>query len=158
MAAKNFNAILKIILQFEGGNVDDKRDPGGRTSQGVTQRSFNAWLARHGRPSRDVYTMTDAERDAIYREDFWDKIGGDMLPSGVDALAMDIAVNSGPGRANQWLADSRNLLPGDRIRYLDSRRRSFFKALKTFATFGKGWMRRENAAFALAQKLNGAKS
>lgn len=156
MAAKNYDACLAFVFQWEAGYVNNPKDPGGPTNRGITIATLSHELGRQATIA-DVKNLSQAMAAGIYRKKYWNAIGADMLPSGVDLLAFDICVTSGVGRSLDWLADSRNLLPGDRIRYLDSRRRSFFKALKTFATFGKGWMRRENAAFALAQKLNGAK-
>lgn len=157
MAARNFDAILDAVLQFEGGFVNDPRDPGGATNRGITQRTLSVHLGRKATLTevRNLSRETAAE---IYRRRYWNAIGGDMLPPGVDALAMDIAVNSGVGRSTQWLAECRNMTAGDRIRWLDRRRRSFWKALKTFAVFGNGWMRRENAMLALALKLDGARA
>ena len=36
------------------------------------------------------------------------------------------------------------------IKALDARRRSFWRGLRTFVTFGRGWMARENAVLAAA--------
>lgn len=157
MAARNFDAILDAVLKFEGGFVNDPRDPGGATNRGITQRTLSQHLGRKATLT-DVRNLPRETAAEIYRKRYWNAIGGDMLPSGVDALAMDIAVNSGVGRAAQWLNDSANLPRGDRIRWLDRRRRSFWRALKTFAVFGNGWMRRENAMLALALKLDGPKA
>ena len=156
MAARNFDAILSAVLQFEGGFVNDPRDPGGATNRGITQRTLSQRLGRKATVT-EVRNLSRETAADIYRKLYWDAIGGDTLAAGVDALAMDIAVNSGVGRASQWLRDSANLPRGDRIRWLDRRRRSFWRSLKTFAFYGKGWMRRENAMLALALKLDGAK-
>lgn len=157
MAARNYDAILNAVLRFEGGFANHPRDPGGPTNLGITQATLSRHLGRQASIT-DVRNLSRETAAAIYRKSYWDAIGGDQLAPGVDALAMDIAVNSGSGRARQWLAESANMTADDRIRYLDRRRRSFWRALKTFAVFGKGWMRRENAMLALALKLDGAKA
>jgi lysozyme family protein len=56
----------------------------------------------------------------------------------------DVAVNSGVGRARQWLPLIHNRSPVDAIKAVCNRRRAFFQSLRTFSTFGKGWMRRVN--------------
>ncbi len=43
----NFAASLAFVLQDEGGNDDDPDDHGGRTSRGITQRVWDAWLQLH---------------------------------------------------------------------------------------------------------------
>lgn len=156
MASANFDAILNAVLQFEGGFVNDPRDPGGATNLGVTQATLSRHLGRKATIT-EVRNLSRSTAAEIYRKMYWAKIYGDALPPGVDALGMDIAVNSGTGRALQWLLASAHMEPSERIRWLDNKRRSFWKALKTFAVFGKGWMRRENAMLALALKLSGAK-
>lgn len=44
MVADTFDHALDLLDISEGGKLDDKRDPGGRTSHGVTQAVFHAWL------------------------------------------------------------------------------------------------------------------
>ncbi len=150
MAVVNFPRALSLTLQYEGGFSNNPRDPGGATNLGVTiatlshERSHPASIA-------DVKALTFADVEPIYRKKYWNLIGGDDLPSGVDILAFDIAVNSGPGRAMQWLAASVNMPPANRLAYLDNRRRSFWKSLRTFITFGRGWMNRENAVYIIAK-------
>jgi lysozyme family protein len=34
---ENYPQALKQVLKYEGGKVDDPRDPGGRTAFGITQ-------------------------------------------------------------------------------------------------------------------------
>ena len=40
---------------------------------------------------------------AIYRAEYWNAIRGDDLPPGLDLVAFDAAVNSGPSRGARWL-------------------------------------------------------
>ena len=103
MAQSTFKNSLKYVLVYEGGKVDDPRDPGGRTNQGVTQRVYSAYRSRQGQAPRDVHLMTAVERDMIYRRQYWDAIEGDKLPAGVDLVIFDAAVNSGPKQAAKWL-------------------------------------------------------
>lgn len=159
----NFQACLKLVLKWEGGKVDDPRDNGGRTNQGVTQRVYTAWRAAHNRPKRDVYQMTADERDDIYRAQYWNAVDGDNLPRGLDYMMFDAAVLSGPVQAIKWLQRAlqptyQGLIDGQmgtatkqaiRIssvpRILDGvmeRRLAFFKQLKDWPVFGKGWTRR----------------
>ena len=82
------------------------KDPGGRTNQGVTQRTYDAWRRSQGLPTRDVYLMADAERDAIYKGEYWTPVRGDDLPVGLDFCVFDAAVNSGVGQAGVWLQNA----------------------------------------------------
>ena len=102
----NFAKALALVLQSEGGKVDLKADPGHRTNAGVTQAVFTAWLAKQGKPSRDVYLITAAEVSAIYRTQYADVVHFDDLPAGLDYAVFDAAVNSGPVEAARWLQDA----------------------------------------------------
>lgn len=99
---------LPTILVYEGGKVDDPADTGGRTSNGVTQRTYNAWLRdqKPSQDSRDVWEITPAEIEAIYRTYYWEKIAGDGLAEHSSKLALcvfDGAVNHGVGLSARML-------------------------------------------------------
>lgn len=160
MARENFDRSLKIELVYEGGKVNNPKDPGGKTNQGVTQRVFAAWLRNQGQPARDVYTMTAAERDAIYRRQYADPIMFDQLPDGVDIVVLDGAINSGVTQSVRWLQRAVGVCAdghmgaatlsavndfGDNdklVALILQQREAFLRALKTFREFGRGWMRR----------------
>jgi lysozyme family protein len=145
-----FSQSLALTLKFEGGYANDPRDPGGATFQGVTQRRYNIYRRHKGLQTQPIRSMTFKERDEIYRAGYWDEINADSLPVGVDMLAFDIAVNSGPGRAQQWLALCAGQEPMAQIRYLDRKRRYFWRQLTTWAHFGRGWTSREDAVLECA--------
>jgi lysozyme family protein len=138
-----FDAYLPELFKHEGGYVDHPADPGGATNFGITLGTLQSF---RGKPvsKGDVRNLTKREAGLIYRARYWDAIGGDSLPAGVDAVAFDIAVNHGVGRWRQWAPIIKGLAPDDAIRALCERRRRFYRSLKTFPTFGKGWMRRAN--------------
>lgn len=153
---------MKIELRFEGGKDDDPIDPGGRTNQGVIQRVFSAWLRKNGKPNRDVFTMLDAERDAIYWENYGAKVRFNELPPGVDLVVLDGGINSGPSQSIKWLQRALGITADgvlglvtmeatleypdhdDLITKILDQRERFLRALKTFYHFGKGWMSRVN--------------
>lgn len=156
----SFASAMAIEYKFEGGKDDDPVDPGGRTNQGVIQREFSAWLKSNGKPNRDVFTMTNDERDAIYKQNYGDKIWFDMLPPGVDLVILDGAINSGVSQSIKWLQRvlgvsatgvMGNITLQAVLQYPDdddliakviARRNAFLRSLKTFYHFGKGWLSR----------------
>ena len=161
MAAENFTLALTRALVHEGGKVDDPRDPGGRTNQGVTQRVYDGYRRRKNLQTRDVYLMNDQERNEIYKRQYWDVVRGDELPPGVDYLILDGAINSGPLQSVKWIQRALGTVKVDGhlgdatlgaiMAYGDhdiliadaaDRRMAFLRALKTWKTFGKGWTRR----------------
>ena len=169
-----------FVSKWEGGNVDHPKDPGGRTSRGVTQNTYNAYRKRQGLAGRDVYTMTEPEREEIYYSQFFTKVMGDQLPDGFDIVVYDPAVNSGPARGVKWFQEAlRSELKapltadggmgpktvsfasspfavenGDAvIKKACANRFGFLRSLRTWGTFGKGWSRRvvDLEAFAVAR-------
>jgi lysozyme family protein len=164
----NFFKSLEMVLKHEGGFVDHPEDPGGATNKGITHKTYSDFL---GRPLEDVdelKNIPDEHVQLIYKQGYWDKVKGDNLPSGVDFAIFDWAVNSGPGRAAKALqkavgatADGaigpmtleavKEYSAEDIIRSVADEREAFYKSLRTFNTFGKGWLRRnkETRDFAL---------
>lgn len=165
----SFAHVMPKILIHEGGKVNHPKDPGGRTNQGVIQRVYDGWRQRNDLPLRSVYDMEPHERDDIYKKQYWDAVKGDQLPQGVDYVVMDGAVNSGPGQSIKWLqralgvkADGvigqATLAAVEAVNDHDSliakilqRREAFLRALKTFKTFGKGWMNRVTQVLKIGQ-------
>jgi len=160
MAATNFRVWFKTELVFEGGKVDHPRDPGGRTNMGVTQRVYNGFRKARNLPTRDVYGIEAAEVAAIYKTGYWDKVWGDRLPDGLDVVVADGAINSGVSQSLKWLQRALGVrvdgIMGDAtltaaeavsdmgalIDRVIAHREAFLRALRTFKTFGKGWLRR----------------
>lgn len=153
----NFEHCLDLVLKHEGGYVNHPKDPGGETNRGVTKAVYDAYRKTRGRPIQSVKFITDDEIKAIYKFQYWDRVQGDLLPSGVDYAVFDFAVNSGVGRASKYLQavvgtaqdgviGARTLAAIDSptrvINALCDRRMSFLRNLRTFMTFGKGWTRR----------------
>jgi lysozyme family protein len=172
MAADEFAKTLPLILGYEGGKVDDPRDPGGRTNKGITQSTYDAYLQGGKRQEQSVFLITDVEVTAIYRQLYWNKIAGDSLPLGLGLAVFDAAVNSGVFRASVWLQEA--LIPaykgnidgqigpetlqaiqthGDTptlIAAFCGRRLDLLKRLPTWPTFGKGWSARVANVWATA--------
>lgn len=157
MASQNFPACLAFTLKYEGGRSNNPRDPGGRTNQGVIQRTYDAYRDSKGVRQQDVYAMTNAERDEIYRTGYWNAVTADSLPAGIDLCIWDYGVNSGPARALRAYATAgRGKKPADAIHAICSARLSFLHALRTWSYFGAGWGKRVAACEATALKMAGA--
>jgi len=154
----NFEAALKAILHHEGGYVNHPADPGGMTNLGVTKRVWEEWVG-HEVDEKTMRNLTPEIVGPMYKVKYWDKIKGDDLPTGVDYVVFDAAVNSGPGRAAKWLQACVGVEPdggigpktlaavnafdaNQLIEDYAKRRLSFLMDLQTWDTFGKGWGRR----------------
>lgn len=169
----NFAPSLTLVLQHEGGFVDDPKDPGGRTNEGVTQAVYNDWRASEGLPPADVKLIGQWEVQAIYRKLYWAALSADLLPFGVDYAAFDFAVNSGVNRATRFLqkavdvSDDGQIGPvtiaavnarsaAQTIDALCDARLDFLKHLSVFDRFGRGWTTRVADVRAKAKQMAGA--
>lgn len=165
----NFESSLKLVLKHEGGWADHPKDPGGATMKGITIAVYRENINPKG-AKEDLRKITDAQVAQIYRSQYWDKVRGDDLPSGVDYAVFDYAVNSGVSRASkhlqgvvgkrqdgkigpETLAATNAMLAPSVINNLCDRRMVFLRNLKTFPTFGKGWTSRVSGVRAEALKM-----
>jgi lysozyme family protein len=107
----------------------------------VTIGTLRAWRGR-AVSKAEVRALTVADVTPIYRSNYWNAVGGDALPAGVDLAVFDPAVNSGPARAKRWYAAGRRADAVETVRAICDVRMGFLRALGTWSTFGKGWSRR----------------
>ncbi len=172
MAQSKYPESLSHVLTHEGGYVNHPADPGGATNKGVTQAVYDSWRRSHAQVPRSVKHIEVQEMNGIYRLQYWDRVRGDQLPAGVDYAVFDFAVNSGVGRAAEFLQDIVNVPEDGRIgpatlaavatvspavivNKLCDNRLHFLRGLRTFPTFGKGWTRRVEGVRATALKMIG---
>ena len=158
MAAENWEKCLKLILHHEGGYVNHPKDPGGETNLGVTKRVYEEWGG-----TKDMKDLTVEDVSPIYKKNYWDRIKGDDLPSGLDLCVFDFGVNAGTGRAAKFLqrlvdttvdggigpnslrAVNEHVSRWSIEQTIDdyqAERQKYYEKLKTFETFGRGWTRR----------------
>jgi len=155
---ENFDKCLKMLLSHEGGFVNHPDDPGGITNLGVTKKVYDEWIGRES-TEQEMRDLTPEDVGPIYKKNYWDRIKGDSLPSGVDWCAFDWAVNSGKSRPSKAIQRAVGATqdgaigpatiglimekdPEEIINYVYGVRQDFYKGLKTFETFGRGWTRR----------------
>jgi len=171
--ASNFDACLAEVLKHEGGFSHHKDDPGGATMLGVTKRVYEDWV-KHPVTVDFMRGLTINHVRALYKANYWDVVKGDQLGAGLDLCVFDFAVNAGPKRAVRYLqlmcgakpdgvmgpATLRQLQQYVRtydISHAISRyqelRAAYYPKLATFATFGKGWLRRVREVLAAAQRM-----
>ena len=137
----NFNDCLNRLLKDEGGYNNNPQDPGGPTNFGITLGDYRKYIKADG-TAFDVKNMTVAQASVIYKERYWDALGCDNLPSGVDYTCFDYGVNSGIGRPQRDLTKFKNLTGTKLINAINDERMAFLQALNTYPVFGKGWSAR----------------
>jgi len=152
---ENYPQALKQVLKYEGGYVDHPKDPGGPTNQGVTQAVYDSWRKSQNLPVQSVRNIASSEVAAIYKNLYWDRVSGDLLPSGVDFAVFDYAVNSGVSRAAKTLQGVVGVTQDGQIgpqtiqaakdyvaMAVTNKRLAFMQSLSIWSTFGKGWTAR----------------
>ena len=152
---ENYPQALKQVLKYEGGYVDHPKDPGGPTNKGVTQAVYDNWRKSQNLSIQSVRAIADSEVAAIYKNLYWDRVSGDLLPSGVDFAVFDFAVNSGVSRAAKMLQSVVGVTQDGQIgpatilatktyvaMSITNRRLAFMQSLSIWSTFGKGWSAR----------------
>ena len=155
----SFEECLALVLKSEGGwtGVNGlKGDPGGETNLGVTKRVWEEYV---GHPVESLKKLTKDDVAPLYELKYWRPCYCEVLPRGLDFVVFSMGVNAGPGRSVKLLQQSIGCVPdgviGPRTRELISSsngatliakfsetRREYYRSLKTFPIFGKGWLAR----------------
>lgn len=170
---ENFDNSFMHVMQSEGGYVNDPKDPGGETNLGVTKA---AWADYLGRPIADgeMKELTKEVVKPFYKKMYWDKVHGDALPTGLDYLAFDFAVNAGTGQAAKFvqravgatadgvvgpatLALVAKTDPHELIAGFTGQKEAFYKDLAArkpdLSKFLKGWLVRTSTVSTVAQTM-----
>jgi lysozyme family protein len=155
---KNFRDCLDLVLKHEGGFVDHPKDPGGMTNLGVTKKVWEEWVG-HPVTEKDMRELTPEIVAPMYEMRYWRTSYCEKLPRGLDLLVFSMAVNAGAGRSVKLLQDAIGVLPDGvigpntmakineanvetLIDKFSEARTAYYKGLKLFPVFGRGWLNR----------------
>jgi hypothetical protein len=153
-----FEHAVEIILENEGGYVNDKRDPGGETNMGISKRAY---------PDLDIKNLTKDQAKQIYFKDYWKPIKADFMPSGIALQVFDMAVNAGVSQAAKLLqrivgvkddgvigritlGAVENYKGDINMEYLLARV-NYYSALDNVKIYGAGWVKRAVKVYQLTQ-------
>jgi lysozyme family protein len=156
-----FRQCLDLVLKHEGGYINHKDDPGGMTNLGVTKKVWEEWVG-HEVDEKAMRALTPALVAPMYEMKYWRTSYCEKLPRGLDLLVFSMAVNAGSGRSVKLLQDAIGVVAdgiiGPRtmakiseanvetlIDSFSEARRQFYRGLKTFPVFGKGWLSRTDS-------------
>lgn len=141
------------VLKAEGGYVNNPDDPGGETKYGISKRSY---------PHLDIPNLTPEDAKAIYKSDYYDATGANVIGKINPGLAehiADMGFNAGPRRAVELLYETVGLprqgtITDELINRIDSEqdiikqysatRLRYYSSLANAPTFIKGWTNRVN--------------
>lgn len=166
----NFDKCLHMLLEHEGGYVNNVHDKGGMTNLGVTKRVYDKWIDRES-TEQEMRDLTPDDVAPIYKKNYWNRVKADQLPSGLDWACFDWAVNSGSGRpakavqravgatqdgaiGNQTLGLIAEKDPKFIIDYVYTVRQAFYESLDDYKHFGRGWSRRNTETLHQAMKMS----
>jgi lysozyme family protein len=95
----SFDIFLPMLLQFEGGYVNNPNDPGGETNKGITMTTFSNTahpLLGIDPTSANLQALTDAQAGIIYKSKYWNLMLGDQFPlQDLANIVCDFYVNAG---------------------------------------------------------------
>jgi len=96
----NFDIAVEKTLAYEGGHVNDPKDPGGQTKFGISRRAY---------PHIHISTLTRDQAIAIYRRDYWLAPNFNLIKDpDISAKLFDLGVNTGTGRAVKFIQQAVN--------------------------------------------------
>lgn len=109
----SFDAAMAFTEKWEGGFVDDPKDPGGATKYGISLRFLRGLAPQLGDvdgdgdiDADDILALTPDMARNLYRVHFWDALGLDHLPQAIALPMFDTAVNMGHRRATRILQEA----------------------------------------------------
>ena len=168
----NYDAALQHVLKSEGLWSDNPAVPGGATMKGITLSVYREWKRNPHISKEELRVIPDEEVYNLYKELYWNNVQGDYLPAGVDYAVFDSAVNMGVGRAANLIQEAVGVTadgvlgpasvsaiqktdPKELIEKFSALKESFYRSLKTFPTFGKGWLNRVAEVKTISESMLG---
>ncbi len=143
-------ACFAITMREEGGDEwsRERADPGNWTGNkvGIGKLLGTRWgvsapvAARHNLVPETL--TADQALNVFYLPEYWARVGGDLLPLGVDLVVTDDAYNAGVGNAKKLYRHCIGKAIDQQISAFSAARLSFLRGLRTWRTFGAGWARR----------------
>ena len=164
MSSAAFQAAVAWVIGQEGGYTNDPGDPGNWTGGAIGSgqcMGTNFGISAAAYPTLDIASLTEAQAEAIYEEDYWTPIQGESLPQALALIVLDAAVNSGVSQSGIWLqvvvgattdgvigpatlaaVQAWQSTTGDLCTEVLAQRIAALGDLPDWNTFGLGWSRR----------------
>lgn len=167
---ENFDKSFELVIGHEGGFTKDRKDRGNWTTGVIGKGSLKGTkfgVSAMAYPDLDIENLTLDQAKDIYLGDYWLRVNADALPSGLDYLAFDMAVNHGVKKSAMLIQEAVGAVPDGAIgprtleriaktdlpsilREVAARRMVFYAGIKTFKDYGLGWSRRTMDSLATA--------
>lgn len=101
-----FADCFAALIGNEGAYTNSSTDRGNWTSGQIgvgTLKGTKYGISAMSYPTLDIANLTLDAAQQIYRADYWNRFGGDLLDPALAFQVFDGAVNSGVGPAVRWL-------------------------------------------------------
>lgn len=96
----DFNKYTPTLKRWEGGFVNNPKDPGGATNMGVTLTTFRQFYGKD-KTMADLKKMTSYQWEAIMRT-YWNRCRGDLIESqSIAEIFVDWHINAGVNAIKQ---------------------------------------------------------
>lgn len=144
----SFEKALEFTLAWEGGYVNDPKDPGGETKFGISKRAH---------PEIDIKNLDKIQAANIYKTKYWIPLNCQLASEPLDMVLFDTGVNCGVARTNTWskLTNSWRTFIELRLNHYNKLRDyKDKKGNQPYLRFYKGWMNRLNALKKKAEENN----
>lgn len=96
VGSDNFHKAMPFVMKWEGGYVNDPKDPGGETKFGISKRAY---------PNLNIKELTEKDAYSVYYFDYWRPLHLDDVPFELAVSLFDAAINCGVGRVRSWLRE-----------------------------------------------------
>lgn len=136
-------AAIDFVIDIEGGDAIVENDNG----KGVTRYGIN----QTANPDLDVRNLTRAQAVARHRR-YMREVGADKMPAALGLVAYDAAINHGPAKARELIAEADGD-PGRLLALREAEYRRLAAAEPRHAAQLSGWMNRLQKVGARAAQL-----
>ncbi len=157
-----FDVSFSRLVGNEGGFKKESTDRGDWTSGIVGKGRLvgtKFGLSAMTYPNLDIENLTVDDAKAIYKRDWWDKLGMRQFPPALAFQFFDAAINHGAVRAGVFIQVAVGVKPdgvigpktiaavnssdkNDLLMLFLAARLEFFVGLKTWDTYSRGWAKR----------------
>ena len=157
-----FEQAFARLIGIESSYTNDVRDKGNWTGGAIgvgVCKGTKYGIAASSYPKLDIKNLTIDQAKMIYQTDWWDAIGAEKLPTAVIYQIWDFGINSGLVTAKMQLqkaigvaadgvigsvtiAKINTMDLSDVLMLYIAQRITFYTALSSWPTYGKGWINR----------------
>lgn len=158
----SFDDSFEALIGNEGAFTDDRNDRGNWTGDQVGAGQLKGTkygISAMSYPTIDIANLTLDAAKQIYRKDYWNRFGGDLLDPALAFQVFDGAVNSGISASIKWLQAAAGA-PADGvlgpvtmaaitareskalIAAFNGYRLKYMIGISTWPTYSKGWASR----------------